>query len=255
MINAESNFSTPTASGLPKAFRLPKTALTASFVVAFLAGPCLAATTCPIPSATDLVLGIDKSKSIQKTDAAVWRPVANRFLSCVSSGHLSIYEIDGFTATKRPVFSEPVPVLKGHTVAAVRKFHDEMGLFKSQLVPALDTAFGDDYSSYKTDLFALLERAREEHASAVVIFSDALATETLNLEQIHVTPETAPALTARVMKKLGWERGSLKCDVWVVLPGTASPPIGPNDRRDLKTFYDSLFGALGSNLKLFNDHM
>lgn len=212
--------------------------------------PLLAAAECPIPPHSNLVIAVDKSKSIGREETALWRPIADRFLACMASGHVSVYIIDGYSATRAPVFGRDVPVQGCRTLACKKKYNFEIAAFKRALQSAIDSTFAGNFEAEKTDIFGIIDRAVRDKSSALVLETDGLATETLNFEKTRVTPDAIPGLARRVASTYRW--AGLPCAVWMVLPSSTKSQTGPNSRADLSAFYSYLFGA---NLKLFDDHM
>jgi hypothetical protein len=221
-----------------------------------LLSPLLAVAACPVPPDARLLLGVDVSDSIPKTDRADWLNTADQFISCLGKGsRIEIFLVDANTRNEAPIFNAEVPSQTSKTVKGARDYIKARAAFRQRLTDALDKAFRGDLKSPKTDVFGLLDRAASDAPTAMVLFSDAYATEDINLERVPITPDKVPSMINSLAALHHWSGTTLRGeDIWVILP--SSGRIGPNDRVALRGLYEQLFHALGSNsLKRFDTHL
>lgn len=211
-----------------------------------------------------LVIFIDQSASIDRAQRGQWQTDAERILAGLAGGwSLTVYAIHDQTSDAAPLFDGEVPdwsedatfdAASAQKANLMRIRHDATAAVRK----ALDVGGG----ATQTDLFGGIDRVRvdaKRRPTTIVYFSDMLnSTPELNMERANsLTRARIPEHIQNLARRHQWRPDTLAgAEIYCVLNSIESGRHGPAvDRLTQRSFYETLFRALGARLAVYDTHL
>jgi hypothetical protein len=206
-----------------------------------------------------LFVFIDQSASIKPGPRAQWEQTAKKLVRAIRPGcAFTLYPIHDQTRLAAPLVNVDVPEPSPDAGKDEwTRCRNAANAARRDASAAFQHAFGRIGSAPATDILSAFDRIRPDERGRLtlaVFFSDMVnSTTELDMERAELTPGTAAALITKLAEThSSWRTGALKQVRVYCLLNPAQKPVA--DIRSLERFYNTLVGALGAELALFDTH-